>query len=443
MTTERIALPPKLLPVFSPPRGAVQYRGSFGGRGSGKSFSFAKMAAVWGVAEPLRILAVRDLQVTIKESFHAELKGAIEAEPWLAERYEVGVDYLRGFNGTEFIFRGLRHNTGSIKSLAGIDLTIVEEAEDVSEEAWIALEATVLRRPKSELWSIWNPKRRGSPVDKRFRQFFDPATMRFAKMNWRDNPRFPSGLNDLRRRQQESMSEEMYRHIWEGDYEAESDMQFIGGGLVREAMAREPYAEIGDEVIIGVDVARFGDDRTVIWPRRGRDAKTMPAIVMQGADTMAVAARVMAEVDRLRPDAVFVDEGGVGGGVVDRCRQMGYSVIGVNFGAKADRIIEGVPKCANKRAQMWATMREWLRSGASIPDDTQLEMDLTGPLYSFDPNNAIMLERKDAMKKRGVPSPDLADALALTFAYSVTPRSMERFVQEREVAEYDPVWGRR
>lgn len=191
-----------------------------------------------------------------------------------------------------------------------------------------------------------------------------------------------------------------------------------------------------------MDVARFGDDRTVIWARRGRDARTMPPIVMQGADTMAVAARVMAETDRLRPDAVFVDEGGVGGGVVDRLRQMGYSVVGVNFGGAADRLIEGVPKCANKRAQMWATMREWLRSGGSIPDSRPLEMDLTAPLYSFDSNNAILLERKDAMKKRGVPSPDLADALALTFAYSVVPRSMERMVQEREVENYDPIWSR-
>ncbi len=401
------------------------------------------MAAVWGLAEPLRILAARDLQVTIKESFHAELKGAIEAEPWLAENYEIGVDFLRGRNGTEFIFRGLRHNTGSIKSLAGIDLTIVEEAEDVTEDAWIALEATVLRRPKSELWAIWNPKRRGSPVDRRFRQFYDPANMAFAKMNWRDNPRFPSGLNDLRVSQQKSMSEEMYRHIWEGDYEAESDMQFIGGGLVREAMAREAYAEMGDEVIIGVDVARFGDDRTVIWTRRGRDAKSMPPIVMQGADTMAVAARVMAEIDLRRPDAVFVDEGGVGGGVVDRCRQMGYSVVGVNFGGKADRIIEGAPKSANKRAEIWASMRAWLQAGGSIPDDAKLEMDLTGPLYSFDVNNAIQLEKKADMKKRGVPSPDMADALALTFSYPVVPRSMERMIQEREVQDYDPVWGPR
>ena len=153
MTTARIKLPPKLKPVFAPARGSVQYRATYGGRGSAKSFTAALMAAVWGYAEPLRILCTREFQVSIKESFHAELKAAVASVPWLADHYDVGVDYLRGKNGTEFIFRGLRHNVGSIKSLAKIDLTICEEAEDIPEESWLALEATVFRQAKSELWA--------------------------------------------------------------------------------------------------------------------------------------------------------------------------------------------------------------------------------------------------------------------------------------------------
>lgn len=217
-------------------------------------------------------------------------------------------------------------------------------------------------------------------------------------------------------------------------------MQFIGGGIVRQAMERTPFAQLGDELVLGVDVARFGDDRSVIKMRRGRDGRTMPAIKLQGADTMAVAAQVMAVIDRMQPDGVFIDEGGVGGGVVDRCRQMGYSVIGVNFGGKADRVIDGVPKCANKRAQMWATMREWIRDGGAIEDSRALEMDLTGPLYSYDTHNAIVLEKKSDMKKRGVASPDEADALALTFAYPVVARSAERMKEQRAAEDYHPVW---
>lgn len=224
MTTAQLRLPEKLVPVFTPARGAVAYRGAHGGRGSGKSFNFAKMAAVWGYAEPLRVLATREFQASIKESFHAELKAAIASEPWLEDHYDVGVDYLRGRNGTEFIFRGLRHGVNTIKSLAKVDLTIVEEAEDVPEVAWLALEATVFRQPKSELWPIWNPRLEGSPVDQRFRKS-RPDNAIIAEMNWHDNPFFPTGLDVLRRREQQRLDPNTYAHVWEGAYLVNSDAQ--------------------------------------------------------------------------------------------------------------------------------------------------------------------------------------------------------------------------
>ena len=225
--TARIKLPPKLVPVFTPDRGAVQYRCAHGGRGSAKSFSFALMAATWGYAEPLRILCTREFQASIKESFHAELKAAIALQPWLAQHYDVGVDYLRGRNGTEFIFRGLRHNTSSIKSLAKIDLTIVEEAEDVPDGSWLALEATVFRQPKAELWAIWNPIKRGSPVDQRFRQR-KPANAIVVELNHHDNPFSPPGLETLRKREQERLDPATYAHVWEGAYLENSNTQVIG-----------------------------------------------------------------------------------------------------------------------------------------------------------------------------------------------------------------------
>jgi phage terminase large subunit len=228
MTTVRVELPPKLVRVFGQPRGAVQYRGAHGGRGSGKSFNFAKMAAIWGYAEPLRILATREFQASIKESFHAELKAAIASEPWLEEHYDVGVDYLRGRNGTEFIFRGLRHGVNTIKSLAKIDLTIVEEAEDVPETSWLALEATVFRQPKSELWPIWNPRLDGSPVDLRFRKT-PPGNAIVTELNWSDNPFFPSGMDLLRRREQGRLDPNTYAHVWDGAYLTNSDAQVYGG----------------------------------------------------------------------------------------------------------------------------------------------------------------------------------------------------------------------
>lgn len=228
MTEATIQLPPKLVPVFAPERGAFQYRNLHGGRGSGKSFNAAKMAAIWGYAEPLRILCTREFQVSISESFHAELKAAIASEPWLEAHYDVGVDYLKGANGTTFIFRGLRRNVQNVKSLAKIDLTIVEEAEDVPETSWLALEATVFRQPKAELWALWNPRLEGSPVDNRFRKN-PPANAITVEVNHFDNPFFPPGLDTLRRREQGRLDAATYHHVWEGGYLVNSDAQVLAG----------------------------------------------------------------------------------------------------------------------------------------------------------------------------------------------------------------------
>ncbi len=120
MSKATIDLPPKLADIYSPARGSVKYRATYGGRGSAKSFTAALMAAIWGYAAPMRVLCVREFQASIPESFHAELKAAIASQPWLEAHYDVGRDYLRGANGTEFIFRGLRRNEQSIKSLAKV-----------------------------------------------------------------------------------------------------------------------------------------------------------------------------------------------------------------------------------------------------------------------------------------------------------------------------------
>jgi phage terminase large subunit len=193
---------------------------------SGKSFNAALMAALWGYAEPLRILCIREFQASIQESFYAELKAAIEAYPWLEAHYDVGVDYIKGRNGTKFIFRGIRRNPKSIKSTAGVDLTIVEEAEDVPESSWLDLEATVFRKEKSELWALWNPRLDGSPVDNRFRKS-PPESSLIAEVNWNDNPYFPKPLGILRKREQERLDPNTYAHVWEGTYLENSDSQIF------------------------------------------------------------------------------------------------------------------------------------------------------------------------------------------------------------------------
>lgn len=127
-------------------------------------------------------------------------------------------------------------------------------------------------------------------------------------------------------------------------------------------------------------------------------------------------------------DAIFVDGTGVGGGVVDRLRQLNVPVVDVQFAAKSDNnfgATESGVVYANKRAEIWGSMKEWLAIGA-IPGDQQIHAELTGPEFGFverEGGSAIQLEAKKDMKKRGLASPDIADALALTFAYPVVPRA--------------------
>jgi phage terminase large subunit len=194
--------------------------------------SFAKMAAIWGVVEPLRILCVREFQASIKDSFHAELKAAIASEPWLVAAYDVGVDYLRSkINGTEFLFKGLYNNLTSVKGTANIDLTIAEEAEDISEDAWVALEATILRKLRSECWIIWNPKDEGSPTDTRFRTGVSANDPDYAivELNADDNPWFPIGLKKLRDKQRESFDQAKFDWIWKGAYLTNDESKIFAG----------------------------------------------------------------------------------------------------------------------------------------------------------------------------------------------------------------------
>lgn len=257
MTTAHIELPPKLIPVFSKPRGSVRYRGAYGGRGSGKSFSFALMAAVWGYAEPMRILCTRELQVSIPESFYAEVKNAINTRPWLKAHYHVGESFIRGRNGTEFIFRGLRHNMSAVKSMAKIDLCIVEEAEDVPEKSWRDLTPTI-RAPRSEIWVIWNPSKDGSPVDTRFRKAEQKSAC-IVEMNYMDNPWFPAELEQERQNDQRIFDPATYAHIWEGAYLTNSEAQVLSGKVRVDEFEPDPYN--WDGPYFGVDFG-FSQDPT-------------------------------------------------------------------------------------------------------------------------------------------------------------------------------------
>lgn len=218
MTTQRIELPPKLIPVFT---GEAMYRGAYGGRGSAKTRSFAKMAAVFGVKfaqanMPGVIVCGREFMNSLDESSLAEVKAAIASEPWLAQAYDVGEKYVRTKDKRiDFAFIGLRHNLDSIKSKALIRLLWVDEAEPVSETAWSKAIPTV-REDGSEIWITWNPERRKSATHRRFREA-PPEGAKIVELNWRDNPWFPATLDKTRREDLEKRPDQ-YAHVWDGDF---------------------------------------------------------------------------------------------------------------------------------------------------------------------------------------------------------------------------------
>lgn len=214
----QILMPPKLVPVFE---GEAMYRGAWGGRGSGKTRTFATMSAVRGIDFAQAgmdgvIVCGREFMNSLADSSFAEVKAAILSTPWLAERYDVGDTYIRTkCRRISFVFVGLRHNLDSIKSKARIRLLWVDEAEPVSDEAWNITIPTV-REEGSEIWLTWNPDRKASATNKRFREN-PPAGAKIVELNWRDNPYFPEILNRTRLDDKANRPDQ-YGWVWEGEY---------------------------------------------------------------------------------------------------------------------------------------------------------------------------------------------------------------------------------
>lgn len=198
-----------------------------------------------------------------------------------------------------------------------------------------------------------------------------------------------------------------------GEFPSQGDEQFIDAGLVDAAMSRKPANDARAPIVVGVDVARFGADKSVIAVRQGRDLIALRKF--QGIDGMELVGHVIKALEQYKPLLAIVDEGGMGGPVLDRLLEQNYKVRGINFGAKADEpTVYG-----NKRAEMWGNMRDWLKT-ASLPNDRELRADLIGPKHKPNSMGAIMLEKKEDMRRRGAASPDSADAIAISFAFPVS-----------------------
>jgi hypothetical protein len=239
-----------------------------------------------------------------------------------------------------------------------------------------------------------------------------------------------------------------------GEFPKQSTDQFISTEIVEQARKREGSSNITDPVIYGVDIGGGSSDETTIYRRRGRDAKSLPPIIMRATGPrkdwlMHVAGKIAELALKDMPDAINIDGGGLGQGVPDRLEQL--NVPNVNRIFFGGHTLDA--KYHNRGSYMYGMTRDWLEDGGAIPDDDVLQVQLTTRQYFFHATrNAIMLESKEDMKARegtasvGNASPDRADGLALTFALPVGPREIAKTraelrgetVQDTEDAVYRP-----
>jgi phage terminase large subunit len=189
---------------------------SMGDEGGGKSWAFAIALLSIGLNRPIRVLCARELQVSIQDSVHKLLSDIIGKYPGLSAFYEVQNKTIKGLNGTEFNFKGLKHNANEIKSYEGVDYVWVEEAQAVSSKSWEVLIPTV-RKEGSEIWLSFNPKNATDPTWQRFVIGKDENTL-VKKVNWDSNPFFPEVLNQERLRLLAN-DPEAYKHVYEGEFD--------------------------------------------------------------------------------------------------------------------------------------------------------------------------------------------------------------------------------
>ena len=219
--------PSKLKCLFEPKNS--RYRVLYGGRGAGKSHSVARALLCKGVLDTIRVLCAREFQTSIKDSVHKLLVDQIY-EMKIEAHYDITQTSIKGKNGTEFIFAGIKNNINGLKSIEGIDYCWIEEANNVTSHSWSVLIPTI-RKENSEIWVTFNPE---LPTDETYKRFVisPPDNAVVQKVNWSDNPWFPEVL-DLERQSLKNRDFEEYQNVWEG-----FTRSTIDGAVFAKEMAR-------------------------------------------------------------------------------------------------------------------------------------------------------------------------------------------------------------
>lgn len=395
-----------VVPLLEQWRKPARFKMAYGGRGSGKSRAAASLLVQRANHEQIKVLCAREIQKSIEESVYALILDTVKHlryPGWIFKK-----DEIVSPAGSRFVFRGLKDLRASqqIKSYEGFDVIWVEEAATVSGDSWKIIVPT-FRKEGSEIWATFNRDEEMDPVYERFCARPRRNSI-VVEVNWHDNPWFPDILRAEMEQDYERDPDEA-EHIWGGQPRKQGMKSVMARSRIRAAMDRVIDAIGGRSV--GVDVARFGDDKTDMYMRQGLKvtkhkelAKTsIPEVVRQVWDF----------VGRDPSIPIKVDDTGVGGGVTDGLRELGAKVVAINFGGRSTN-----PNLYDTIAdEMWFTFPV---DDADIPDDAELMKELAGRQYDYDKKNRRKVEPKKKFKERYGKSPDRADALLLTFYEGMT-----------------------
>jgi len=308
-------------------------------------------------------------------------------------------------------------------------LNIVDEASGVDDDIFEVLEGSYGTKETKSIW-MGNPTRCEGAFYRSFgdeKKFFDNMTMSCIKSS------LPPRRYIDRMAQKYGLDSNMYRVRVLGEFPEKEGDSYIPLALCVDARHRDIPLQIQYKKVFGVDVARYGDDESVIAIRQGD--MFHPYHVLRNKNTMELAGFVASLANKEKPEAIFIDVIGIGAGVYDRLKELGFNVIAINV---AEVPYEFPQKYKRLRDELWGKMRDWLearRGKIWDNEDMDLSAQLSGPKYKVTSDGKIQIESKDDMKKRGIKSPDIADAHIMTFAQPISNYNTD--LTNNDGVEYD------
>ena len=429
-------------PHFRPFINAAPYKVAYGGRGSGKSYFFAELAVEVARRTKTVILCAREFQGSISDSVIKLLSETIYRLGYQNE-FEIQKNTITHLGtGATFIFLGVKNNVTKIKSVQGVGICWVEEAEAVTKDSWEVLLPSIRGDKHAEVWVSFNPK---NILDDTYQRFIvnPPEGTIIVKANYQDNPHFHETPLPKQMQECKERDYDLYLHIWEGEPVADSDLAIIKPSWV--AAAVDAHIKLGFQPSgkkrIGFDVADEGADSNALTYAHGSIVLNVQE--WKNGDVIDSSNRVNAFADSVSADQITYDSIGVGAGVKAHMKRVAKrQVSGFNAGESVfepdDNYLPGKTNrdmFSNLKAQSWWAVRDrfyntWraIKHGEKFRDDQlislssdlqsleYLKAELSRPRVDYDGNGRVKVESKKDMKKRGIPSPNMADSLIMAFA---------------------------